>query len=297
METEVDDSIINDFEKSLIEDGKTKATIESYIGDVKSFLSYLKEKQSPFIGNLKRFYISSYKKHLINEKYKINTINKKINSLHSFNLFLIKSSMMKEKVVDIKRDKIKIAQGSEKLVEVLSNDEIEKILFYIEDDTRVSQRDKMIILLLLYTGIRVTELVNIKISSINFLSNHLEVMGKGGKYREVPLKPEAAKAVKEYLEGERAKSRFKESEYLIVTQRNTKAHRDAILKRVKSIGRELGIKIYNHKFRHTFCTMLIRKGVPITTVSAIVGHSSIDTTVKFYTNVSRKDKSDAVKLL
>lgn len=222
------------------------------MGDIKLFTEYLKDKDSIFKGQIKRFYISSYKEYLLSERYKVSTINKKVNSLHSFNIFLIKTSRMTESVVNISRDKIKIAHGSDKSVEILTDNEVEKILFHIEDEVKVNQRDRMIILILLYTGLRVSELVNIKIDRINFLSSHLEVIGKGGKYREVPLKQEVVKAMKKYLEEDRAVSKYKDSEYLIVTQRDGKAHRDAILKMVKRIGKELDIKIYNHKFRHTF---------------------------------------------
>jgi integrase/recombinase XerD len=293
----LENEILDEYKAYLLEDGKSSATIESYMGDIKSFTEYLKNKDSIFKGQIKRFYISSYKEYLLSERYKVSTINKKVNSLHSFNIFLIKTSRMTESVVNISRDKIKIAHGSDKSVEVLTDNEVEKILFHIEDEVKVNQRDRMIILILLYTGLRVSELVNIKIDRINFLSSHLEVIGKGGKYREVPLKQEVVKAMKKYLEEDRAVSKYKDSEYLIVTQRDGKAHRDAILKMVKRIGKELDIKIYNHKFRHTFCTRLIKRGVPLTTVSAIVGHSSIDTTVKFYTNVSRHDKKCAIDAL
>ena len=74
-------------------------------------------------------------------------------------------------------------------------------------------------------------------------------------------------------------------------------HRDAVNKILNKYGKVLGIEMRPHKFRHTFCTRLINLGVPLTTVSKLAGHSSIQTTMAFYINTSRKDKQEAVDLL
>lgn len=125
--------ILKEFEEYLIKEGKMPKTIISYTGDVKMFLEFLKSKGVRFDGSLTRFYITSYKEHLLKENYTVNTINKKINSLNSFNHFLISKGLCKEKAVAPNKDKIKVARGSEKEVEVFSDEEIEKILFYIND--------------------------------------------------------------------------------------------------------------------------------------------------------------------
>lgn len=100
------------------------------------------------------------------------------------------------------KDKIKVAAGSEREVEVFSDAEVEVFLFYLEDEVKVSARDKTVMLILLYTGLRVSELVNLKVQDLDLLTLSLKVVGKGGKYREVPLKSEVASAVKDYMEGE-----------------------------------------------------------------------------------------------
>ena len=158
MNTNNAEKIIHEFEEYLIADGKATKTIESYKGDIKSFLDWLVTKDNIFTGNLKRFHITSYKNYLVQNNYEINTINKKRNSLQSFNLFLIENNYISEKVVDLKKDKAKLAAGSEKEVEVFTDVEIEKILFYIQSEV-VSSRDRLIILLLQYTGVRVSELM------------------------------------------------------------------------------------------------------------------------------------------
>lgn len=78
-----------DFEKALSEEGKAKKTLESYIGDIRLFLQWLDSKGKIFTGNIKKFHVTTYKNYLVQEAYEANTINKKTNSLHSFNQFLI----------------------------------------------------------------------------------------------------------------------------------------------------------------------------------------------------------------
>lgn len=106
------------FKEYLVADGKSKKTIISYTGDISAFLVWLKNKDINFDGKLTRFFVTQYKTYLIDKNYSINTINKKINSIHSFNHFLINNRYTNELVVFPYKDKVKIAQGSEKEVEV-----------------------------------------------------------------------------------------------------------------------------------------------------------------------------------
>jgi integrase/recombinase XerD len=103
----------------------------------------------------------------------------------------MKNNYTNEIVVDLRKYRVKVALGSEK--------QVERMLFYIQNQENVSRRDKMIILLLMYTGVRVSELCSIRINNIDFLTSHLKKHGKGGKIREVPLNNEVVEAIKEYL--------------------------------------------------------------------------------------------------
>lgn len=96
---------------------------------------------------------------------------------------------------------------------------------------------------------------------------------------------------------ERKTHKFAESEYLLLTQRAKKMDRDTVNKLLNKHGEYLGITMWPHKFRHTFCTRLLKVGVPLTTVSKLAGHSSIQTTSAFYINTSRQEKIEAVDLL
>lgn len=289
--------LLGAFKQWLTEEGKSPKTIESYVGDVEGFQKYLTEKAVDTSQPLSRFSFVRYKQHLLDNEYAIATINKKINSLKVYNDFLQKKGMVSESYIQLKRDRVQIAAGSEQIVTALSEEQVEKLLFYLEDHTKVSQRNKLIAYLLLYTGVRVSELVSIKLSDIDYLASTLTVRGKGGKIREISLRQDVVHLIRSYVKEERLKSKFKDSEYLLLSQRAPKVHRDAVRDWLANISKELGFRLHPHLFRHTFCTRLLKKGVDLTTVSKLAGHSTVNMTAKFYIQTTRQEKMDAVQLL
>lgn len=291
------ENILASFQQWLLEEGRATKTIESYVSDVKGFQKFLNEKAANEQQPLSRFSFVRYKQHLLDNQFAIATINKKVNSLKVYNDFLQKKALVNDGYIQLKRDKVQIAAGSEHVVTALSEKEVEKLLFYLEDDTKVSHRNKVIAYLLLYTGVRVSELVNIKLGDIDSLTATLTVWGKGGKVREISLRQDVLHLIKHYQSGERRKSRFCESDYLLVSQRANKMHRDAVRNWLASISEELGMKLHPHLFRHTFATRLLRKGVDLTTVSKLTGHSTVNMTAKFYIQTTREEKQIAVEKL
>ncbi|MBB6176025.1 site-specific recombinase XerD [Anoxybacillus tengchongensis] len=287
---------IEKFERWLFAEGKAPKTIESYVNDVKGFQSYLQEKLKD-MPVLSRFSFVKYKEHLMKEGYAVSTINKKINSLKVYNDFLRTEGIVNESFIQLKRDRIKIADGSEETVDALTEEQVEKLLFYVEDRRKVTLRNKLIVYLLLYTGVRVSELVGIQIADIDFLTSSLKVTGKGGKRREIGLRQDVLYLIRQYMKEERSGSVFSDSPYLLLSQRAGKMHRDAVRDWLAKISKELGFKLHPHLFRHTFCTRLLKKGVDLTTVSKLAGHSTVNMTAKFYIQTTRQEKMDAVQLL
>ena len=287
---------IEKFEQWLFAEGKAPKTIESYVNDVKGFHSYLQEKLKD-MPVLSRFSFVKYKEHLIKEGYAVSTINKKINSLKVYNDFLRTEGIVNESFIQLKRDRIKIADGSEESVDALSEEQVEKLLFYVENRQKVTLRNKLIVYLLLYTGVRVSELVGIQIADIDFLTSTLKVTGKGGKRREIGLRQDVLHLIRQYMKEERSGSVFRDSPYLLLSQRAGKMHRDAVRGWLAKISKELGFKLHPHLFRHTFCTRLLKKGVDLTTVSKLAGHSTVNMTAKYYIQTTRQEKLDAVQLL
>lgn len=294
---DVRQTIEKEFEEYLIHHGIASKTIESYTTDVRLFNDFIQEKGVKDIASLKRFYITNYKQWLQDRGYALATINKKLNSLQAYNMFLMKKEYLSEQVVFLGKDRVKIATGSQKEVDVLDDEQVNRLLFFVQDRSNVSQRNELIVMLLLYTGVRVSELCQIRLDDIDFLTGELAIYGKGGKHREVPLRNDLIEKIRDYQKGERMQSKFAHSSYLFVSQRNEKLARDSINTLLEQIAQGVGFKVFPHQLRHTFCTRLIRKGVDLTTVSRLAGHQSIMTTSKFYISSSRKEKMEAVNLL
>ena len=287
-------SVIEQFKRWLIEDGRAATTVSSYINDVQKFNSYLVKRDADPEVLLSRFYFTSYLKQLEKDGMKVNTINKKITSLKVYNDWLQMNGMVEDCYIRIKKDKVRIATGSEEEVSVLTDEQVERFLFQLEKE---SERNRTIGYLLLYTGVRVTELVEIELTHIDQLATQLTVRGKGGKLREVPLRRDVLEQVQRYIKGERAASKHTASPKLLLSQRAPKLHRDAVRRWLEQVGELLNFHIHPHMLRHTFCTRLLKNGVDIATVSKLAGHANLNTTIKHYINISKAEKQEAVNRL
>jgi site-specific recombinase XerD len=271
---------IQEYEEYLRADGKAEKTIQSYLSDVRAFTAYLSTINIATSKQLTRQHIVTYRKQLLSQNRRPATVNKAINSLHSYTDWLIKNGILpaQQPLVRPAQDRIKIASGS-------------------EASPDVSLRDRLIIHFLLYTGTRVGELCSTRISDLDLLTGQLKIIGKGGKYREVPLRPDLVAMIQTYIKQERAVSKYASSPYLFVSQRAEILNRDTVNTILEKLGAATGLHLYPHKFRHIFCTRLIGAGVLISTVSKLAGHAGVDTTARYYINISREEKQAAVNLL
>jgi len=156
------------------------------------------------------------------------------------------------------------------------------------------KKDIAITELLLNTGIRVSELCNLTMNDVEITERKgiIRVMGKGRKYREVPLNSEVRKYLKEYLDVRP----YNTSEYVFISQKTgTKMTRTAIYEMLKKYGELAGIKVSPHMLRHTFATFSLRnKGVDLRTLQDLLGHEDLNTTAR-YTKPTMEDKARAVE--
>ena len=285
--------LIKDYQDYIIKKGLTIKTAKNYTYDVKTFNKWLISKEST-LKTYNRYHILKYLEYM-KDTLKTSTINKKINSLYHFNQYLIEKEIQDSLVIFNDKDRIK--ETGNKQVEVFTEAQQEHLLFHLHKDD-IDIRLKAVILLLIFTGIRARELINIKLKDIDYLVNDLIVTGKGNKNRTIPLKPIVTKAVKEYISQERIKSKYaKDSDYLFVTERAKKPSRDTIRLWIKPLEKVINTKIYPHKFRHTLATNLINKGIEISTVASILGHSDIQTTIDYYVHISKENKTKAIEKL
>ena len=294
MEMEMEISILMLFKEWLVEEGKAVKTIESYTTDVRLFQNYLLEKDVDSEVLLTRFLFVQYREHLLTQNLSVTTINKKVNSLKVFNDWLLEKGYVDALYIKLKKDKVKVATGSEAEVSVLTEQQVQQFLFHLEKE---SERNKLIGYLLLYTGVRVSELVSIKRADIDPIGAVMMVRGKGGKLREVPLRQDLLEHLRVYQKGERAEHKHNDSQFLLLSQRTAKMHRDAVRRWLENTGKLIGFHIHPHMLRHTFCTVLLRKGVELTTVSKLAGHANVNMTAKYYIQTSQQEKKKAVELL
>ena len=284
--------ILDDFKVYLLETGRvtSEMTIGSYLGNVKQLMKWL-YGNSKDIYDLNRVLILKYLEHLKNKDYKPNTYNTKINSLTNFNTYLKHKDIVDKDIV-FGKDKIGLAGNRE--VDVYTDEEMELIEAYLENDG-LSQRDRLIIKILKELAVRVSELINIRLADIDVIGLQVEVHGKNNKRRIIPIKSDLAESIKAYIAGKRKENKYSESKYLFLSQRAGKLHRNTVLYVVKKMGQELEIESYNHKFRHTLATSMSNRNVPIQVIQQFLGHSEIQTTIEYYVNIEKEQLRAAIE--
>ena len=172
------------------------------------------------------------------------------------------------------------------LPDVLTESDVEKLLSAPDVKTNIGLRDKAMLELLYATGLRVSELVSLKIKDLDIDAGFVRCFGKGGKERIVPVGSHARKAVRNYL---KTRADTSGSSYLFISNRKTKMTRINFYDRVKFYAKKAGIskKIYPHLLRHSFATHLLSHGADLRVVQEMLGHSDISTT-QIYTHVDHQ---------
>jgi hypothetical protein len=150
-------NLIEGFRQWLIEDGKSPRTIDSYCSDVKQFQLYLTQKAADEQLPLSRFSFVRYKQHLQERNLAISKVNKAVNSHKVYNDFLQKIGFVEKSFIQLKRDQTQVVSGSEYVVTAMS-EEVEQLLFYVENQEKVIKKNKLVVYILLYTGVRVSVL-------------------------------------------------------------------------------------------------------------------------------------------
>ena len=177
-----------------------------------------------------------------------------------------------------------------KLPEFLSVDEIELIISSIDLSNKQGERNRAILETLYSCGLRVTELINLKISNINFKEGYIKVIGKGDKERLTPIGSNALKYISIYVNEVRIHQKISKNheDFVFLNNRGSKLSRVMIFTLIKRIVDKVGIKkkVSPHTFRHSFATHLIEGGADLRAVQEMLGHESI-TTTEIYTHLDR----------
>lgn len=276
-----------------IERGLAENTIVSYAYDIQSFIDFAKEHFPTKPKNCTKEELQSYV-YALSKKVNARSQTRQISGLKSFFNYLIFEGLREDSPMDL----IESPKIGRKLPEVLSVDEIDKIVAGIDRSSPLGQRNVALIETLYGSGLRVSELVGLKISDLLFEENLVLITGKGNKQRLVPLGGVSARLLRIYLEEIRVHFPIKKSagDIVFLNRNGNQLTRAMIFTIVRKAAKEAGVnkKISPHTFRHSFATHLLENGADLRSIQMMMGHENI-TTTEVYMHVDTKHLSESLK--
>lgn len=277
---------LNRFIKYIeLEKNYSNYTVMNYKRDISEFLFFLDSCKIDNLNSINYQVLRDYLNDISKNNYKNKTISRKLSSLRSFFKYLLKNEIIFENPMLL----ISNPKEEKRLPKYLNYQEIEKILDIPDKETVFGLRDATILEVLYSTGIRVSELVSIKISDINFSSNNIKILGKGNKERYVLFGDRCKDLLRDYIDSSRVILNKKKSEYLILNNLGDNISTRGVEKIVDKIVKEASLKfsISPHVIRHTFATHMLDNGADLNSVKELLGHESLNTT-SIYTHVSNE---------
>lgn len=267
-----------------VERGLSRNTVESYSIDLRKFQDFLSSGDKGFVS-FSRADIVDFIEKLRDEDYSISSICRFISSVKSLCRYLIVENIIK----DDPSENLQAPKRWERLPKALSISEVKSLLEvnlspHLCKPTAV--RDYVMLELLYSSGLRVSELIYLKIEDVNLEAGFLRVLGKGSKERVVPVNIRAMSRIKKYITNQRRHILGKRmSSYLFVTRRGGPMTRQRFWQTIKALGRKSRIDLSPHTMRHSFATHLLEGGADLRSLQKMLGHSDISTT-QIYTKVT-----------
>lgn len=281
----------------LIDKSLSNNTLEAYLRDIKFFQNYLKENfiQIPNptevkIENIQQFLIYLNENKLMSE----NSQARCLSGIRAFYKYLIYEDLIKYNPLEL----VELPKIVRKLPQVLSFEEIIRIEESMDVSKPENFRNKAMIETLYSCGLRVSELVNLKLSNLRLKDEIIFVQGKGNKQRIIPIGKYAIKLIKLYKNGIRSQIDIRKGheDYVFLNhKRKTKLTRVYVFSMIKQAVEHAGIQkiISPHTFRHSFATHLLEGGADLRAIQAMLGHESI-TTTEIYTHIDREYLTDTI---
>ncbi|MBI5409013.1 MAG: site-specific tyrosine recombinase XerD [Nitrospirae bacterium] len=276
--------MINPVERFLnyltVEKGLSANTLESYKRDIDKFESYLKNAGKK-ITSFKRSDVLSFITHLRDSGSQTSTLARNLSALRGLCKFLLLEGLIKEDPVE----NLSTPKGWKKVPKILGAEAVSTLLQKPEGE-KYSLRDRAILEIIYSSGLRASEVVNMKISDINFEAGFLTIQGKGSKERVVPINEAALKTVKRYIEELRpALLKKKTSPYLFLAKGGKPMTRQRLFQLIKTYSGGLSVRISPHTLRHCFASHLLDGGADLRALQKMLGHTDISTT-QIYTKVT-----------
>lgn len=269
------------FQYLRVEKGVSNETIKNYAYDLRHFFDTLGKKSTEdFLPTDIQEFVRIQSKNLLS----IPTILRRISSTKNFYLFL-----EKEHIIDMQLKNFDKPKGAKRLPVCISIEDVEALLEAPNLEKDEGLRDRALLEVMYSSGLRVSELLNLKISQINFEKGIIKIIGKGSKERRVPIGDYALEYLNRYIEGPRRKNPGRNTEFAFLNRYGKPLSRQYFFLQVKKYALAAGIReeISPHTLRHCFATHMLENGAELRAVQEMLGHSNIATT-QIYTNISSK---------
>lgn len=282
MNNKIDNQIEEYLNFITFERRLTKNTKLSYEEDLKKYKEFLDNRHITNASNIKKKDITDYLIYLSDNEYTITSIARKLTTIKNFHNYLYQKALIASDVsLTIERPKTK-----KSLPKIMSVEEVDKLLD-IDCKTAFDYRNKAMLELLYGTGLRISELLNLKLSDIDLENCVIRCIGKGNKERIVPIGEYVIVYLNKYLEYRPQLSKNKRSEFLFLNNLGTNLSRFSFFKILKRLLREknINVDVSPHTLRHSFATHMLEYGADLRTIQELLGHSDISTT-KIYTHIS-----------
>ena len=256
------------------ERGFSDYTIKSYREDLTEFYDFAKE------NNVDIDLVRKYLRELYEKKYSNRSISRKVSSLKSYFKYLESEGIIKDNFMRL----ISNPKIEKTLPNYLNYEDLEKLLNYPDRNNKYGLRDALILEMLYSSGIRVSELANMKVKDIDFNEKKILILGKGNKERYVYFGSKCMDLLNKYL-----KLDHKDSPYLLIGKRAEKLNEREIRSIVTESAKKAGISVHvtPHTLRHTYATHMLNDGADLKSVGDLLGHESLSTT-QIYTHVSNE---------
>ncbi|MCF6158609.1 MAG: tyrosine recombinase XerC [wastewater metagenome] len=254
-------------------------TIRAYQNDLNQYLSFLVGERCNDLGGITRLLLRKFLAFLKGQDYSKATISRKLISIRSLYKFLCREGVLEyNPIEDMRTPKL-----DKKLPEFMSVNDTEVLLNQPDLDSPLSVRDRAIMETLYSTGIRVSELVGIDVTDIDFLNGSVKVRGKGKKERLMPIGNHALQAIQSYLK----KRKDTDNKALFLNNRGGRLTDRSVARMLDKYVKKAGLskRISPHTFRHSFATHLLDNGADLRSVQELLGHANLSTT-QIYTHVT-----------
>ena len=287
------DAMDNYYQYIVAEKGLSLLSAKAYLEDINHFIKDYRLNNIKDTDQLKSDDLSNFLQYEIKNGKSITTSLRRLSSLKGFFMFLIK-----EGIIDIPLEEVEAPKKPFHLPTLISLEEVEALLDApnIEKDDEL--RDRAMLELMYASGLRVSELLNVKRGDVDLKLNIVTVMGKGGKQRKIPFGEYASDYIAKYINDVRSKNINSKSSYLFLSKYGEPLSRQYFFFQIKKYAMIAGIKenISPHTLRHCFATHLLNNGADLRVVQEMLGHSNIATT-QIYTHVTSKRIVEAYNAL